>query len=575
MTNASSFSSFSFDNGQPVILTYTDGCDKHADQAIHYFLRDTGIVKAPLLHINQPSASLIEMAIRNEEGCLSKNGALIVKTGEYTGRASEHKFIVDEDEVTDHIHWGDINHKLSITYFNHVLAEVTGYLQGKSLYIEELYAGRDVQCCTPIRLITTQAWHALFSKNMFVRPQHLTQDEHQHLQQNNQTGYIILHAPHFFLNAKKCGTHGPTAIITSFKHKMIIICGTQYAGEIKKSIFSAMNWQLPAQNILPMHCSANIGEKGDVAIFFGLSGTGKTTLSSDPHRKLIGDDEHGWSTTGVFNIEGGCYAKVINLNPKTEPEIWDASVRFGSVLENVILDHEKKPDFNDHSLTENTRSCYPIDFIPNASVSGKGEQPLNVIMLTADAFGILPPIAKLTTAQAIFHFLMGYTARIAGTESGIGKEPKATFSPCFGAPFLPRPADIYGALLMKRLEENPNIDCWLLNTGWSGGPYGVGKRFSLPHTRQLLHMALNGSLNDISYETETYFGLRIPTAVSGIPSEMLNPAQCWADQQSYHQQAEALAKRFKDHFEQFSQTLKGAIVFEGDIFSTNLTVKRI
>ncbi|MDI2113329.1 phosphoenolpyruvate carboxykinase (ATP) [Commensalibacter nepenthis] len=578
MTNASSLPHDvikPYVTGATLSLSYTHGYHEQVDNAIAGFLQGTGIIKAPTLYINLSRATLIEHAISNQEGTLSKDGAFVVKTGQFTGRAAGDKFVVDEDEVRDQIQWGDINHKLSPAHFTQLLSEVGGYLQGQPLYIQDLYAGRDMNCCTPIRLITTSAWHALFAKNMFVRPEDLSEEEKESVKQNNRQPYTILHAPHLFLNADRCGTHGSTAVTTSFKEKLIVICGTQYAGEIKKSIFSAMNWQLPAENILPMHCSANIGQDGDVAIFFGLSGTGKTTLSSDPERILIGDDEHGWSKTGIFNIEGGCYAKVINLNKKTEPEIWSASLRFGSVLENVILNTDASPDFDNNSLTENTRSCYPVDFIPNASTSGKGGLPLNIVMLTADAFGVLPPISKLTNAQAIFHFLMGYTARIAGTESGLGKEPKATFSPCFGAPFLPRPADVYGALLMKRLEENPDIQCWLINTGWSGGPYGIGKRFSLPHTRQLLHMALNHSLKDVPFETEKHFGLQIPTKVNGIPSELLNPALCWADPQAYHRQAEELAKMFQKHFETLSQNLQGAIRFDGDIFSSNLTVKRL
>lgn len=561
--------------GASLSLSYTHGDHEQVDDAIASFLQGTGIINAPTLYINLSRASLIEHAVRNKEGILSKDGAFVVKTGYYTGRAAGDKFVVDEAGISDQIQWGDINHKLSPAHFTQLLSEVGGYLQGQALYIQDLYAGRDMNHCTPIRLITTSAWHALFARNMFVRPEDLTEDEKEEVKQNSRQPYTILHAPHLFLNADRCGTHGPTAITTSFKERLIVICGTQYAGEIKKSIFSTMNWQLPAEDILSMHCSANIGKNGDVAIFFGLSGTGKTTLSSDPERILIGDDEHGWSKTGVFNIEGGCYAKVINLNKKTEPEIWDASLRFGSVLENVILNSDASPDFDNNSLTENTRSCYPVNFIPNASETGKGGQPLNIVMLTADAFGVLPPISKLTNAQAIFHFLMGYTARIAGTESGLSKEPKATFSPCFGAPFLPRPADVYGALLMKRLEENPKIQCWLLNTGWSGGAYGIGKRFSLPHTRQLLHMALNHSLNKVPFETEEHFGLQIPTKVDGIPTELLNPVHCWTDPKAYHKQAEDLALRFRDHFETLSKSLQGAISFEGDIFSAELKVKHL
>lgn len=556
------------------IYSYTNGKNEEADLKIKQLLEGTGITKAPRLYVNLRRAALIEQALRRKEGYLSAEGAFVVKTGRFTGRAAGDKFIVDEPEVHDHIWWGDVNNRMSTTHFNHVLNEVQGFLQANELFIQDLYASRDPSCCTPVKLVTTNAWHAMFARNMFVRPEDISEENKNIINNNQQAPFTILHAPGLHLNVEQCGTHQSTAIITSFKHRLIVICGTNYAGEIKKSIFSAMNWQLPSMNILSMHCSANIGKQGDSALFFGLSGTGKTTLSSDPHRSLIGDDEHGWSDKGVFNIEGGCYAKVINLSQKNEPEIWNASQQFGAVLENVITDEHGKPDFYNNSITENTRACYPVDFIPNTCLKGQGGQPQNVIMLTADAFGVLPPISRLTPAQAVFHFLMGYTARVAGTESGLGKEPQATFSPCFAAPFLPRPPDIYGTMLLNRLEANPNIHCWLLNTGWSGGPYGVGQRLSLPYTRKLLHMALDGSLNKSKFHQEPFFGLSIPTEADDIPKNILNPALSWADAKAYEEQAKDLAQRFRKHYETFSKTLKGVITFEGDIFSPNLKIKR-
>jgi phosphoenolpyruvate carboxykinase (ATP) len=417
-------------------------------------------------------------------------------------------------------------------------------LQGRELFTQDLYAGADPANRVRVRLVSTSAWHAMFARNMFIRPPKPDLA-------GFQPDYVILHAPDFQADPAIDGVRSSTAIALSFAEKLIVIAGTEYAGEIKKSIFTVMNWLLPQKGVMPMHCSANIGADGDTALFFGLSGTGKTTLSSDPARKLIGDDEHGWGPDGVFNFEGGCYAKVINLSREAEPQIWDATHRFGTVLENVVADPCGHLDLADGTLTENTRACYPIEAIPNAELSGRGGQPKNVIMLTADAFGVLPPIARLTPAQAMYHFLSGYTARVAGTEKGLGKEPQATFSTCFGAPFLPRRPEEYGKLLEKLIEEH-GAACWLVNTGWTGGKYGVGKRMAIGHTRALLRAVLDGSLNDAEFGADPFFGLMIPRDVLGIPNEVLDPRKSWADPAAYDAQASDLVARFEANFASFA-----------------------
>ena len=483
-------------------------------------------------------------ALRLGEGRLSEDGALIVRTGVHTGRSVQDKFVVDEPATTGDVWWGRINQKLAADKFEVLKGRVQAYLQGQELFTQDLYAGADPAQRVRVRLVSTGAWHSLFARNMFIRP---PADELPGFQPD----YIILHAPFFDADPAIDGVRSSTAIALSFAQKTIVIAGTQYAGEIKKSIFTIMNWKLPAAGVMPMHCSANIGAAGDVALFFGLSGTGKTTLSSDPQRKLIGDDEHGWSTDGVFNFEGGCYAKVIDLSADAEPQIFAATHRFGTVLENVVADAAGRLELKDRTLTENTRSCYPIHYIPNAEPTGRGGQPKNVVMLTADAFGVLPPISKLTPGQAMYHFLSGYTARVAGTEKGLGREPQATFSTCFGAPFLPRRPEIYGKLLEKLLLLH-GADCWLVNTGWSGGKYGVGSRMSIKYTRDLLAAALNGTLAAGSFTRDPFFGLMMPAAVPGVPSEVLDPRRSWADPADYDRTARELVSRFEANFESFS-----------------------
>ncbi len=510
-------------------------------------LAGTGVLATRPVHANLTAPTLVAEALRRHEGRLSADGAFMVETGIHTGRSVQDKFVVDEPSVTADIWWGKINQRMPGDRFNALKGRVRAYLQGQELFTQDLYAGADPAHRIRVRLVTTQAWNALFARNMFIRPPH---DDLATFEPD----YVILHAPLFQTDPETDGVRSATTIALSFEQKLILIAGTEYAGEVKKSIFTVMNWLLPAKGVLPMHCSANIGRDGDVALFFGLSGTGKTTLSSDPDRKLIGDDEHGWSETGTFNFEGGCYAKVINLSQEAEPEIWAATNRFGSVLENVIGDSHGNLDLTDGTLTENTRSCYPVEFIPNVELSGRGGQPRNIFMLTCDAFGVLPPISRLTPAQAMYHFMSGYTAQVAGTEKGLGKEPRAAFSACFAHPFLPRHPEAYGRMLADLIAHH-SATCWLVNTGWSGGQFGVGSRMAIRHTRALLRGALDGSLTQMEFRTEPFFGLTIPAHVPGIPDEVLDPRQAWADKSAYDRMAKSLVTRFEANFATFETTV--------------------
>ncbi|MBB3172664.1 phosphoenolpyruvate carboxykinase (ATP) [Endobacter medicaginis] len=508
-------------------------------------LSGTGVIpgvghSATTVRANDIAPVLIEQAISRGEGVLSAQGAFTTRTGIHTGRSVADKFIVDEPDTTAEVWWGKINQKLAPEKFATLAARVRAYLQGRDLFVQDLYASADPAHRLRVRLVTTHAWHAAFARNMFIRPpvEDLASFE---------PDYVILHAPDFQADPAIDGVKSSTAIALSFAQKLVVIAGTEYAGEIKKSVFTVMNWALPARGVLPMHCSANVGRDGDTALFFGLSGTGKTTLSSDPERALIGDDEHGWDATGVFNIEGGCYAKTIDLKAEAEPAIWNATMRFGTVLENVVLDAARQPDFADRSLTENTRSCYPIEAIDNIVPAGRGGLPKNLVMLTADAFGVLPPISKLTPAQAMYHFLSGYTAKLAGTEKGLGAGPQAAFSACFGAPFLPRAPQVYGKML-EELIETHGVTCWLLNTGWTGGPYGVGSRMKLSYTRAMLRMALDGSLATYETVTDPHFGLAIPQDVPGLPAEILDPSKAWPEKAAYDVAAQDLVSRFAVNF---------------------------
>ncbi len=518
-------------------------------------LTGTGVVGHGDVHANFHASRLIGEALRRREGRLSADGALIALTGVHTGRSVQDKFVVDEPATTGDIWWGKVNRKLAPEHFATLTADVRAYLSGQELFTQDLFAGAAPEHRVRVRLVTTNAWHALFARNMFIRPSAAELE-------NFEPDYVILHAPDLAVDPARCGVRSSTAVALSFAQKLVVIAGTQYAGEIKKSIFTVMNYLLPGRGVLPMHCSANIGAAGDTAVFFGLSGTGKTTLSSDPARELIGDDEHAWTDTGVFNFEGGCYAKVINLRQEAEPGIWAATHRFGTVLENVVADADGHLDLDDTSLTENTRACYPLEAIANARRNGLGGVPKTVIMLTADAFGVLPPIARLTPEQAMYHFLSGYTAKVAGTEKGLGKEPQATFSTCFGAPFLPRRPEVYGELLLQRLAAT-GASCWLLNTGWTGGAYGTGKRISIAHTRALLHAALDGSLDAGQFRTDAFFGLSVPTAVAGVPAEVLDPSRSWPDPTAYASQAAKLVTAFEENFAPFAAHVSADVAAAG------------
>jgi len=506
-----------------------------------------GIRNVDVVHWNLSTPRLYEEAIRRREGRIARDGQLVVRTGQYTGRSPKDKYIVREPSSEDRIWWGKVNQPMERACADGLRKRMLSYLEGKELYVQDCFVGADPEFRMPIRVIGEYAWHSLFGRNMFIRA---TGEQLAH----HVPEFTVIYAPNFSAIPKQDQTRSEVFIVLDFAERQLLIGGTQYAGEMKKSVFTVLNYLLPLRGVLSMHSSANIGPGGDVAVFFGLSGTGKTTLSAEPSRTLIGDDEHGWSDRGVFNYEGGCYAKVIHLSPEAEPDIYQASHRFGTVLENVALDTATgELDLDDASLTENTRSAYPIDYIRNATPTGMGGHPQNVIMLTADAFGVLPPVARLSRDQAIYHFLSGYTSKLAGTERGV-TEPSATFSTCFGAPFVPLPPTTYGKLLGDKLARH-GTDAWLVNTGWSGGPYGVGQRMPIAHTRALVHAILDGSLGGVPFRTEPHFGLAVPTACPGVPTELLHPRDTWADKEAYDAQAGKLAAMFEENFRDFAPSV--------------------
>lgn len=494
------------------------------------------------VHFNLPVSQLIEMAIQRNGSRLSSSGAIASRTGKYTGRSPKDKFIVDEPSSHDQVDW-ETNQPLSPDHFDLLFQDLSHYIKDKELFVFDGFAGADEDYRLPIRVINEYAWHNLFAHQLFIRP---TEDElAAHIAE-----FTVLCVPNFKANPQIHGTHSETFIVINFAKKLVLIGGTEYAGEIKKSIFTVMNYLLPQNNVLSMHCSANKGKDGDVALFFGLSGTGKTTLSADPNRMLIGDDEHGWSDNGVFNIEGGCYAKCINLSKEKEPEIFYA-IQFGSVLENVVLDeHTSEANYDDNSLTENTRAAYPIHYIPNALIPSVAGHPNVIFFLTADAFGVLPPISKLTKEQAMFYFLSGYTSKLAGTERGI-TEPEATFSTCFGAPFLPLSPSVYAKMLGEKIEQH-QADVYLVNTGWAGGPYGIGKRMDIAYTRAMITAALTGELSKVEFELHPIFGLNMPKQCPNVPSDILNPRESWTDKESYDQQAMKLSTLFMENAKRFN-----------------------
>ena len=506
------------------------------------------------IHANLTPAALIEHAVARGEGTLTDRGAFCAVTTPHTGRSPKDKFVVEEPGGSDRI-WWEKNPRLEPAAFERLHEDVRGYLDAREVFVQDLFGGADPAYRVPVRFVTPNAWHALFVRNMFIRamPAELAQF---------RPGFTVLHAPDFQADPARHGTRTGTFVVIHFGKKLVLIGGTRYAGEMKKSIFTTLNYHLPTRGVMPMHCSANVGSAGDTAVFFGLSGTGKTTLSADPMRQLIGDDEHGWSERGVFNFEGGCYAKVIRLRPDSEPEIYAATQMFGTVLENVALDPvHRTPDFDADHMTENTRACYPIHYIPNHLPSGAGSHPRNIVFLTADAFGVMPPIARLTAEQAMYHFLSGYTAKVAGTERGV-TEPSATFSACFGAPFLPLHPGVYAKMLGEKIARHA-VKVWMVNTGWTGGPYGIGSRMRLAHTRTMVRAALAGALDGVRFVRDPVFGFEVPAAVPEVPAELLTPRATWADVAAYDAQARRLATMFRENFEQYRPQVAEAVAAAG------------
>ena len=524
-------------------------------------LTSQGIATDATIHANFQTAQLVEHALNNGEGRLAKNGPLVVETGAHTGRSANDKFIVRDELTEESVWWGKVNVPMTPAHFAALKEDFMAALATKkSLYVADLFGGSQPEHRVNVRVVNELAWHNLFIRTMLVRP---SKDELAGFDPE----YTIIDLPSFRADPARHGTRSETVIAVNLSEKLILIGGTKYAGEMKKSVFGILNYLLPTKGVMPMHCSANVGPDGKTAVFFGLSGTGKTTLSADASRVLIGDDEHGWSDTAVFNFEGGCYAKMIRLDPEAEPEIYATTQRFGTVLENVVMDEATRElDLEDNALAENTRGAYPIDFIPNTSEHNLGPVPTNVVMLTADAFGVLPPIARLTPEQAMYHFLSGYTAKVAGTEIGV-TEPQATFSTCFGAPFMPRHPSVYGNLLKERIAKG-GVQCWLLNTGWTGGKYGTGSRMPIKATRALLNAALDGKLDSedhgIEFRTDPNFGFDVPVSVpglaeAGIDQSILDPRSTWTDKAAYDATAEKLVTLFVDNFAEFESHVDAGV----------------
>ena len=507
-----------------------------------YELDNYGIREAGRVYWNLNAPELYEEIARRNQGILSNHGALIVDTGEHTGRAAKDKAIVREPGSADKVFWGDVNKDFPQDKFNALKERMMAHAAGRELFVQDTFAGADPRYRLPVRIITELAWHSLFARTMFINDNSAGTKHHPE--------FTIINFPSFQADPQRDGTRSPTFILMDFSQRLVLIGGTSYAGETKKSVFTILNYLLPQRGVMSMHCSANVGQEGDVAIFFGLSGTGKTTLSADPERQLVGDDEHGWSDDGVFNFEGGCYAKVIKLSQEAEPDIYRTTRMFGTILENVVYDERTREiNLDDASKTENTRASYPLTSIPNIVSSGYAGHPQNIIMLTADAFGVLPPVARLSREQAMYHFLSGYTAKVAGTERGI-KEPEATFSTCFGAPFMVLHPGVYADLLGKKMAQH-NAACWLVNTGWSGGPYGVGQRMKIAHTRAMIRAILNGSLANVETRPDPIFGVQVPVSCPDVPAEVLQPRNTWADKEAYDRQARDLARRFNENFKKY------------------------
>ncbi len=514
-----------------------------------------GIRSAGATHLNKSPAELVELALTREEGILAGSGALVTTTGERTGRSPADRFVVSGGPAEEQVDWGNVNQPIDLKTFESLQGRVRSYLEGKELFVVDGYVGADPDHRLKLRVVTELAWHALFATQLFRRPSPEELD-------GFEPEFTVLSAPLFNADPAIDGTNSEAFVGLDLDGRQVLICGTQYAGEMKKSMFTAANYLMPARGVLPMHCSANLGERGDVALFFGLSGTGKTTLSADPTRRLIGDDEHGWSDSGIFNFEGGCYAKCIRLSHKNEPQIW-AAIRFGSVVENVVVDERSgEVDYDDDSITENTRVAYPLDFIPGFVPEGKAGHAETIVFLTADAFGVLPPISRLSPDAAMYHFLSGFTAKLAGTEAGVGSEPQATFSACFGAPFLPLHPSRYAEMLGGRIAKH-DVPVYLVNTGWTGGPFGVGERMSLPHTRAMVAAATSGDLTRVGFERHPIFNVDVPLTCPGVPDEVLDPRSTWPDPDAYEVKARELAQMFAANFERFRELVPPEVVKAG------------
>ena len=511
------------------------GTEKFSSQISKFGINPSKIFR------NLPYEDLVKSAVSRNEGVVNSTGSLSVNTGKYTGRSPDDRFIVLDDVTRDTVDWGKINHQFPTDKFTKILEKMKNFVNNKELFVFDGFVGADKETRLPIRVINDNAWQSLFAGQLFIRP---SKEELE----NHTPEFTVMCINEFETIPEIDGTKSNVFILIDLTRKIVLIGGTRYAGEMKKSMFSVMNFLLPERGIFPMHCSANIGKNQDTALFFGLSGTGKTTLSADPNRNLIGDDEHGWTDTGTFNFEGGCYAKCINLSQEAEPEIWNA-IKPGAVLENVVL-NDGKPDYDDNALTENTRVAYPLDYIPGAVIPSVGGHPKVIVFLTADALGVLPPVSRLTKEGAMYHFMSGYTSKLAGTERGI-KEPKSVFSECFGAPFMPRPAAVYAKLLGEKINRH-NTTVYLINTGWSGGPYGIGARIKIKYSRAMITAALTGELDQVDYRHDELFNLDIPTKVNGVPPEILDPKNTWNDKNSYQNSAKSLAKMFMENFEKFN-----------------------
>lgn len=531
---------------QYIINIKTPALDEAKALKSEYGLKNHGFRNLNNVYWNLPSEALYEEAIFRSEGKMTHNGAFVVNTGKHTARSANDKFVVKEPDSEQRVWWSEYNRPISVEKFNTVYHRMLGYLQGRDLFVQDCYAGADLNYRLPVRVITEYAWHSQFARNMLIKPE--SNDELRRFIPE----FTIISVPSFKGMPEIDGTLSETFILVNFDQKLCIIGNSGYAGEIKKSIFTVLNYLLPLDGVLSMHCSANVGDDGHSALFFGLSGTGKTTLSADPKRQLVGDDEHGWSDEGIFNIEGGCYAKVINLSPSAEPQIYACTKKFGTILENVVFDPVTRLlDLDDERLTENTRCAYPLEYIDNAVPEKVAGHPKNIIMLTCDASGVMPPIAKLTPDQAMYHFISGYTSKVSGTEVDLGKEPEITFSACFGAPFMVHHPYHYAEMLKNKILKY-NADCWLVNTGWSGGQYGVGKRMSIHHTRALLNAALEGKLTDGEFYTDPVFGFQVPTACEGVPEKVLRPSETWGDKAAYEDKYLMLASLFVENFKKFS-----------------------